>query len=281
MSKPQLPLKWHGGKDKLATWHISKMPAPCDYLHCVEAYGGGAARLFYLPLEHIEGHSEVYNDLNFDLTNFFCVLADPALKQQFIDYVSTLPFSEILFDQCLKYLETVDIKNHLDVTRAAAFFIVNRMSRQGLMADFATLSRTRTRRGMNEQVSSWMSAVDGLEEAHARLRQVVITNQHAEKLIASQDGEQTFFYLDPTYLHETRSAKRAYGKYEMSDDDHESLLCVLGNVRGKFMLCGYPSDMYSSFAAKYRWRHETREISNHSSSAKQKEKKPETIWMNY
>lgn len=39
------------------------------------------------------------------------------------------------------------------------------------------MSRTRTRRGMNEQASSWWSsAVEGLSDAHVRLRRVVNVN---------------------------------------------------------------------------------------------------------
>jgi hypothetical protein len=36
--------------------------------------------------------------------------------------------------------------------------------------NFATLSRNRTRRRMNEQASAWWNCVDGLAAVHARLK---------------------------------------------------------------------------------------------------------------
>jgi hypothetical protein len=48
------------------------------------------------------------------------------------------------------------------VPSAVNFFVRCRQSMAGRMRDFATLSRTRVRRGMNEQAAAWLSAVEGL-----------------------------------------------------------------------------------------------------------------------
>ena len=50
---------------------------------------------------------------------------------------------------------------------------------------------------------------------------------------ASEDGPATFFYLDPPYLPRTRTARKAYGPYEMTEADHRELLDVLLRVKGK------------------------------------------------
>ncbi len=90
--------------------------------------------------------------------------------------------------------------------RAVWFFITCRQSLAGRMEDFAPLSRTRTRRRMNEQCSAWLTAVEGLIEVHGRLKRVVILNRPALEVIRQEDGPQTLFYLDPPYLHQTRAA---------------------------------------------------------------------------
>ncbi len=212
------PLKWHGGKHYLAKWIIEQMP---PHTHYVEPFfGGGSVLLSKDP----EGVSEVANDRNCELINFWRVLRSEIEFEKFCRAVQATPFSKVEFDEA-SYL-SMD-----PVTRAVRFFIRNRQSRQGLMRDFATLSRNRTRRGMNEQVSSWLTAVDGLPEVHDRLKRVVIHNVPAVAVILSQDGPNTLFYCDPPYVHETRTARDAY-EAEMSDDDHEELLYTLSQIEG-------------------------------------------------
>ena len=82
------PLKWPGGKHYLATDVIDLMPL---HTHYVEPYfGGGAVLLAKNP----EGVSEVVNDLNGDLTNFWRVLQDEADFEQFARTMSAMPFSQ-------------------------------------------------------------------------------------------------------------------------------------------------------------------------------------------
>ena len=166
------------------------------------------------------------------------------------------------------------------VESAVQFFIQFRQSRQGLGKDFATLSRNRTRRAMNEQVSSWLSAVEGLPEAHERLKRVVILNSDACKVIQQQDGPKTLFYLDPPYLHETRKVTDAY-QFEMSIEEHSELLDVLLNISGKFILSGYHSDLYDAHALTGAWHRVDIELDNKASSAKKKETKTECLWTNF
>lgn len=246
------------------------------HIHYVEPFFGGGAVLFAKPIEWVQGHSEVINDSNNELINFWSVLADPVLFQVFATKVQVTPFSQKLWD-------FTSGENPSDrVCRAVSFFIRYRQSRQGLGKDFATLSRNRTRRGINEQVSSWLSAIDGLPEAHARLQRVAILNDDAVKVIEQQDGPNTFFYLDPPYLRATRSNNGGeYGPHEMTDVQHAELLSVLTEIEGKFLLSGYRNPLYEKTAEVMKWRRIDIEIDNKASSAKSKEVKTESLWMNY
>ena len=71
----------------------------------------------------------------------------------------------------------------LDVQAAVAFFVRCRQSRAGGFKVFATLSRNRTRRGMNEQSSAWLNGVEGLADVHDRLKRVVVLCDDALKVI--------------------------------------------------------------------------------------------------
>jgi len=269
--KNATPLKWHGGKHYLADRIIELMP---DHTHYVEPYFGGGQVLFRKPCE---GISEVVNDLNGSLTDFWKVLRDDGSFAEFSRQIQFVPFSESEFEDA--YCDDAPWISHC-VASAINFFIKYRQSRQGLGKDFATLSRNRTRRGMNEQVSSWLSAIDGLPEAHERLQRVVILNQDAVDVIETQDGPNTFFYLDPPYLHETRVTTKDY-EHEMTEVQHSSLLMCLEGIQGKFILSGYRNENYDAMAKCNGWGRIDIEIDNKASSAKTKQKKTECLWMNF
>ncbi len=271
------PIKWHGGKGafngKLAKWIISLMP---PHTHYVEPYFGGGSVLLH---KNPEGVSEVVNDLDGNLSSFWRVLQDPEMFEQFRRRVEATPFCEGQFADAKAVLaESKEDSPTLDI--AVAFFIRARQSRQGLMKDFATLSRNRTRRGMNEQVSSWLTAIDGLQDVHARLKRVVILNRDATDVITSQDGPHTCFYLDPPYLHETRATTRDY-QYEMTAEQHEALLRRLTGIKGTFLLSGYGNALYERYATEAEWNCHEFEIPNNASSRSKKETKTELIWTNY
>ena len=262
------PIKWHGGKYYLAPWIITSMP---KHLHYVEPYFGGGSVLLQKVYANV---SEVVNDLNGELMNFWGALKDVEAFEKLTRMAQASPLSEDLFNASL-YKTSDD-----PIERAFLFFIRARQSRQGLMKSFATLSRNRIRRGMNEQASSWLGAIEGLPEIHKRLKGVVVLNHSAIDVIKQQDGDNTFFYCDPPYLHSTRTATNAYS-FEMQTADHEKLLATLGRIKGKFLLSGYPSSLYDEYASKFNWNVKYKSIDNKASSSKIKEIKTECLWYNY
>jgi hypothetical protein len=112
------PLKYHGGKHYLAPQIVALMP---PHLHYVEPYFGGGAVLFAKPHD---GTSEVINDSNGDLTNFWRVLQDKKAFAEFQRRVEATPFSQREWQQ------------------AKEFFILCRQSLAGRCKDFAPITRT-------------------------------------------------------------------------------------------------------------------------------------------
>lgn len=275
------PLKWHGGKGafhgKLARWIISLMP---PHTHYVEPYfGGGAVLLEKDP----EGVSEVANDIHGDLMAFWSVLRDESLFQLFHRRVSATPFSEPTWEAAAKWgcdRKKGESLQDWWIRKAVRFFIHCRQSRAGKFDEFATLSRNRVRRGMNEQVSAWLSCVEGLPAVHARLKRVVLFNREALDVIYQQDGPKTLFYCDPPYLHETRVSKDAYA-YEMTEDQHGQLLNVLAGIAGKFLLSGYHSELYDDYAADFDWHCTEFDLPNNAAGGKKKRRMIECVWTNY
>lgn len=273
------PIKRHGGKHYQAKHIIRLMPSHTRYC---EAFFGSGAVLF---AKEYEGVAEYVNDKDQALSNFWQVLRDKSASEEFIRMAQATPFSKQQFEESLSRLQDFSLTDcqislYCALQGALDFFIVNRQSRQALGKDFATPT-TRIRAGMNENVSAWLSAVDGLPEIHERLRRVEIWNEDAVTFIDKLDKSyDTFFYLDPPYVHDSRSTTSEYGEYEMTLEQHRSMLqYLLRGMRGKVMISGYPNELYDSMLKE--WRVVDLEIDNKSSSSVVKEMKIERLWMNY
>lgn len=264
------------------------------HLHYVEPFFGGGGILLArdpnrdwmaegnkkLTAAH-QGCSEVANDLHGELINFWRVLQNAEEFEAFRQRIELTPFSQEEFEDARdSSVADAVIAPVTSVDRAVRFFILARQSRQGLMRDFATLSRNRTRSRINEQVSAWLNVIDGLPDVHQRLRNVVILNQTATEVIRKQDGENTLFYCDPPYVHETRSTTGEYA-FEMTEAQHRELLDLLSGIAGRFMLSGYPSELYSEWEQRFGWKRHEFLIDNKASSSKIKETKTECLWCNF
>lgn len=258
------PLKWHGGKAPLARRIVDLMPTT-GVTHYVEPFAGGLSVLLARDPEDV---SEVANDLDGGLMNFWRTLQDPERFTALQRRLEATPFSEMEWNEATDPLD------------AAAFFVRCRQSLAGRRDSFSPLSRNRTRRGMNEQTSAWLTAIDGLPTVHARLRRVVVLNRPALDVVRSQDGDATLFYLDPPYLATTRTAPDVY-MCEMDAAKHVALLDALGSLRGRFLLSGYRSPMYDAAAQLHGWRRVDFDVANHAASGEGKRRMTECIWMNY
>lgn len=278
------PIKWHGGKAPLASRIVALFPSKCrtpnapapddkGYLHYVEPYAGG---LSVLLENDPEGISEVVGDKHPGLTTLWLVLQGEFTFELFKRRMDATPFSEVEWLKSLGW--------HLDsraVHQAAKFFIRCRQSLSGRMDAFAARSRSRTRQGMNEQVAAWLSCVDGLPAVHARLRRVLILNDDALTVIRKEDGPRTLFYLDPPYLHETRATTKEYGEHEMTAEQHGELLETISQIKGRFLLSGYRSDLYDKWASACGWDRYEFDVPNNAAGGKEKRRMVECVWVNY
>ncbi|KKL95176.1 hypothetical protein LCGC14_1857270 [marine sediment metagenome] len=292
MKKLTPPLKWHGGKHYLAKRIVSLFP---PHLHYVEPYAGGLSVLLARDpdrdwliddawkLKHgdkvpaaLRGASEVVNDIDGLLMNFWSVLQDEKLFAKFRRKMAATPFAKTEYNRACAYLT---VRNNR-LNDAVLFFVLCRQSLAGRMKEFAPLSKTRTRRGVNEQASAWLNAIEGLPAIHARLKRVVILNDDALNVIRKQDGEKTLFYCDAPYVHETRMANDVY-KHEMSDVEHEELVETLSAIKGHAIVSMYHHPIYERLSSEYGWNLVEYDLSNNASGSKSKRRMTECLWMNY
>lgn len=278
------PIKYFGGKSYIANGICNLFPPASDYHNFVELFSGGASVLF---AHNTSNCAEYLNDLNGEIENFWRVLREPEMFSGFVRTLQATPFSARMFQLSI---DRVVLPQSHPIDRAVLFFVRNRMSRSADFNTFATMTRTRTRRGMQEQASAWLSAIEGLDEVHDRLKGVVLLNKPALEVIDMLDDSKTLFYADPPYLAGAGSERAGNGNYEkvpggdgceMDLMAHICLLDKLASIKGKFVLSGYHSELYDDYAREYGW--DLKEISSplHSAGGDEKRVQTECLWRNF
>lgn len=268
LKNKKLAFRWYGGKFSHLDWLLPLLPVEGVH-HYVEAFGGSAAVLLNRPPAPVE----TYNDIDGDVVTFFRVLRDQ--REEFLYALSMTPFSREEFElACSPPEEGIS-----DLERARRFFIRAGQVRIGL-AQTATLGRwanckDTTRRGMSGAVSRWLGQIERLPEIAERLLRVQIENRPAIDVIKLYDSPTTLFYLDPPYVHETRSDARAYGQ-EMTEDDHRLLAEVLHEVEGMVAISGYRGPLMDELYGDWQRIDAPIKTAHSSKTARQ-----ESLWINY
>lgn len=258
ITDPKRPiLRYHGGKWKLAPTIVELMPAHSTY---VEAFGGGASVLLRKPRSRLE----VYNDLDDELTNLFSVLR--SNPDDLARAVALTPFARTEFSAA--YAPTCD-----QIERARRTLIRSHMGFGSNGVHKSTGFRAAGLRAGSLPVHNWQSLPDVVLDTAARFCGVVIENRPAIDVMLANDEPGAVHYVDPPYPHETRNAGSDY-RFELTDDDHRSLLEAIQALRGRVILSGYACHLYDTELRG--WNRIEKEV-----RADKALRRTEVIWMNF
>ena len=184
------PIIWMGSKRRSLMKLLSRIPEHDCYC---EVFGGGASLLLAKP----PSNTEVYNDIDSTLVDFFRLLQNPEAFKVFHEKLKLTPFSRELFNE---YCETW--QNQTDrVERIYRWFFMIRQSFQGKMGSWAYARNDNTGSGLPNRSRT---IIDEMPDVVYRLRGVAIEHDSWEAILDRYDAEATFFYLDPPYYPETR-----------------------------------------------------------------------------
>jgi DNA adenine methylase len=266
------PIKIHGGKYYLSKWIIEQFPHNYQALTYVEPFCGGISVL----LNKERSAKEIINDIDDGVISILKTLRDEP--KEFIGRMKHVKYCENTFNQALKRSKEAPDEDY--VNRAVNEFIVRRMSRGGMKKAFAWSDRLRG--GQPGDVNAWETIIDQLPAISDRLQGVIILREDFRKISEVWDEEDSLLYLDPPYLPSTRSdgAQEVYDK-EMTVEDHIAMLNMIKNSRGKVVLSGYQSTLYTRMLNKENWRCKKKNIANNSSQTKTKARRTECLWLNY
>lgn len=277
LRKLRSPLKAHGGKSYLARRINALMPyRPCF----VETHARGLSVL----LNRARASREIINDLDPWIARFWEVMADPDRFPRMWDPLARMPYDETSFKMAKAWLRDQEHPepeiswDKLDRTMFARWYLVrNRMSRGGLGETFAWSDRLRG--GQPGDVNAWKTFVGGeILHVHSRVQYAEVRNQDAVEVIREFDSPDTLFYCDPPYPASTRTAKKAYGAFEMTDEAHLGLLNAIKACKGTVFISGYACPMYDEALAG--WRRTDFDMPNHSGQGKAKQRRVECLWDN-
>jgi len=228
------PISYYGGKQKLATKILEKIPA--HNLYC-EPFVGGAAIFF----AKAPGEVEVLNDTNKELINFYRVLQNRYVELEKMIHV-TLHSRSLHKDASVIYNNP-----HLfdEVQRAWAVWVQSTQSFSAQLDSswgFDIAKNTTTKKIINNKERF-------TQDYAIRLQNVELECTDALYIIQSRDTPESFFYCDPPYI---GSDCGHYDGY--LESDFEKLLQTLSGIKGKFLLSSYPSDMLTRYTKDNGWK---------------------------
>ncbi len=261
-------LRYLGGKWRLAPWIISHFPPHRVY---VEPFGGAASVLLRKP----RSAGECYNDLDGSLVNLFTVLRDAESAAELCRRLSLTPFSRIEYD--LAFEPTEDL-----IERARRLVVRSYMghgSSSAISLRSTGFRASLVNRGGALPAGEWPGMPAALAAITNRIQGVLLECRPALQVIDRYDAVDALIYLDPPYVQETRSAKHRGGRafhayaFEMSGEEHGSLLERALQAKAMIVISGYASELYDEMLKG--WRRETRDT--HADGALDR---TEVLWIN-
>lgn len=234
------PLRYHGGKWRLAPWLIEHFPRHRTY---VEPYGGGGSVL----CRKDRSYSEVYNDRWGRVVDVFRVLRNADQAADLRRRIELTPFArdefEAITDEALSEIDDIVERVRLTIYRSFAGF-----GSAATNGAHSTGFRANSNRSHTTPAHDWVNYPNAIPAFVERWRGVVIENRDALDVMHQHDGAATLHYVDPPYPHSTRNMRRGNACYshEMTDDDHRAMAASLRELTGMVVLSGYPCPLYDA-----------------------------------
>jgi DNA adenine methylase len=228
------PISYYGGKQTVARLIVSLIPP--HQLYC-EPFAGGLAVFWSKPPSPME----TINDTNGAVVAFY-----QATKHDFaiLRYMVTqTPLSRKVYREAGFILKHPDCFDKIKV--AWAFWVQTNMSFSAIIGAGYGYGKTKN----TQVVKVNNKKLQFGKHLSKRLDNVDIECNDALQVIKSRDSESAFFYVDPPYFNSDCGHYKGYSK-----KDFIALLDVLSNLKGKFLLSSYPSDVLTEYTLKNGWR---------------------------
>lgn len=233
--RPVIP--YYGGKQRIASKIIKLIPKHTIY---VEPFCGGSTILFKKPypsITNIVHYSEVINDKDDLLINFYLTLKYNGEK--FCELIGDTLYSRSMYDKARRVCKYPNKYNK--ITRAWGYYV-------NIVQSFSNkLNGSWACRKLRANSSgSWERRIKKINKYIERIQKVQIECDDALNVIKRWDSPQTFFYCDPPY---PGTNQGHYSGYSL--EDFKNLVNLLNECKGSFLLSNYEQDGVPDHWEKY------------------------------
>lgn len=234
--KPKIktPILFYGSKWRMVKHLLRQIPKHITY---AEVFAGGAVLFWAKEPAKVE----IINDKNGELINFYAVLKSNYRRlnsfiQQTVHSRRTHKCAKAIYE-CPTFFTKLQ--------RAWAFWCLSSQSFGGVIGNSWRYDK--------KIKSSTSTAVRNKkirfnEELTNRIDRVTIENTDALDVIYRYDTEDTFFYADPPYINTNQGHYSGY-----NEQHYTELLTALSQVKGKFLLSSFPSNILDKFVLDNDW----------------------------
>ena len=268
--------KWPGSKQN----HLSKLLPliPQGGQPYCEPYAGSLAVL----LARKPAPSEIVNDADHTLVNFYKVIQDKQTFKQLYRLIVQTPYSRAEFTRAVQILKQ-HVSNHTpnlstpSVELAWAFFVFYNQRMQGrlsLLPNDWTADRT------SGSIMSFHRFIKRLSRLRQRLKRVYFDCTDALSFIKRWDSPATVMYIDPPYVN--------LGNYYLQQTDiehHQQLVDTVLPCKSAIVISGYDHPVYDKLV-KHGWQkiqfQTITQMSNTKGEGQRKSKlqRMECVWRN-
>jgi DNA adenine methylase len=254
------PITYYGGKKRMLRHILPLIPSHTTYC---EPFVGGAAVFFAKKRSHVE----IINDTNRFVVNFYrqCQMNFDALQER----IRMTLHARSAYDDAMDIYRSPDHLCYTDLDKAWAFWVTTNM---GFACSIGTWGYG-TEDNKREN-SICRKRENFTQEVSDRLKTTQIDCRDALYVIQMRDRVETFYYCDPPYFN---SNMGHYGGY--TESDFRNLLTVLSEIKGKFLLSSYPSELLTEFIKRHGWK--TKTIDTTIAASRKRKAKTEVLTWNY
>lgn len=275
MKKYELVRAWgyYGGKAKMVDKILSCLPA--EYTSWHEMFIGGGS-ITFSKNKPASCLSEVINDYDRTIANFYLVLADKRMAKCLMEELIYRGMNKAAFMRAKEYIVYNSNKMN-DIELAVSTYCEIAQSYSAMRKNYAG--------GRNEK--AYINTIEKqLPKVIDRLISgIIIKNEDAIELLTEvKNDEGAMVYLDPPYRMGLRNGK-GY-RCELDVFQQVRLLRALQKCKCKILLSGYReeygTDLYDSYLLPYGFKvYRLCEATKSCQSKNKKDKAVEYIWCNY
>lgn len=228
---PKTPISYYGGKQNMLRHILPNIPEHRIY---TEAFFGGGAVFFAKE----SAESEIINDLNTQVMNFYyvCKTDFEKLKAK----VEATVFARSTYSVAMAIYKMPHLFNKIQ--QAWAFYVATNM---GFGCRIGSWGMDKYGKRVKAFINKKMNFDESIPE---RLERTQIETGNAIKVIKQYDTPDAFHYIDPPYIETNMGHYQGY-----SISEYKELLKSLTQIKGRFLLSGFPNDILDEFIHEEGW----------------------------